>query len=85
MERKTNRPLKGLNVLSDALRLEEFPMDKQELYYSVGDILIGFPGRGASVPTRDLLDEIEGDEFDSFQEVIEAVKKVCLNTDRKAA
>ncbi len=65
--------LRGIAAVEDALRAEDFPMDKQALAYSVGDIDVE-DGRGGFVPVRVVLDAIRQDEFASAEAVVRAIR-----------
>jgi len=65
--------LRGFEALAEALDAEDFPMDKQAVAYSVGDIEVEGRG-GALVPVRVLLDRIPGDQFGNVDAVVRALR-----------
>jgi hypothetical protein len=72
----TDDALVGIEAVADALRAEDFPMDKEGLAYSVGDIDVE-DGRGGTIPVRVLLDRIEQDEFGSADIAIAAIRRAA--------
>lgn len=70
--------LEGIADVAAALAGEDFPMDKQALAYSVGEIEIR-DRRGRSVPVRRVLDVIALQHFASPDE---AVRAICDAADR---
>lgn len=70
--------LKGMSNVIQALRLEDFPMTRTDIDYSVGDMEI-IISQGFSVPVRDLTDRFERDEFDSVEEIVEAFQQALDN------
>ena len=65
--------LRGFETVSEALDAEDFPMDKQAIAYSVGDIEVEGRG-GALVPVRVLLERIPRDEFLDANAVVRALR-----------
>jgi hypothetical protein len=65
--------LKGIRVVSQALEEEDFPGDKSDLAYSVGDIEVA-DTEGQYFPVRDILDCIEQDEFKSAEDAVQAIQ-----------
>jgi hypothetical protein len=63
----------GLRGISEALRAERFPIDKQGLYYTIGDIEIPLP-EGGRIAARDLLDAVNERSFSSLDAVLTAVR-----------
>jgi hypothetical protein len=72
--------LAGVQDVLDALRAEDFPMDKQALAYSVGEIEIR-DHTGRSVPVRRVLDVMRDERFTSADD---AVRAICDAADRAA-
>ena len=70
--------LAGIEDVRAALRAQDFPMDKQALAYSVGEIEVrDHAGRG--VPVRRILDAMRDELFASPDE---AVRAICEAADR---
>jgi hypothetical protein len=71
--------LRGIDAVAEALRGEDFPTDKQDLYYAVGDAEVE-DGHGGWIVVRDVLDRVTRDEFasaeDALREIHHAVKRV---------
>lgn len=72
--------LAGIEDVRAALRAEDFPMDKQALAYSVGEIEVR-DHAGRSVPVRRVLDVLREE---SFANPDEAVRAICDAADRAA-
>lgn len=70
--------LAGIEDVRAALRAEDFPMDKQALAYSVGEIVVR-DHAGRSVPVRRVLDAMRDELFASPEE---AVRAICEAADR---
>lgn len=70
--------LAGIEDVRAALRVEDFPMDKQALAYSVGEIEVR-DRTGRSVPVRRVLDVMRDE---SFANPDEAVRAICDAADR---
>ena len=66
-------PPRGFEALVDALAAEDFPMDKQGLAYSVGDLEIE-DGRGGFVPIRIVLEGLDRDVFPSCDAAVRAIR-----------
>ena len=71
--------LRGIDAVADALRAEDFPMDKQALAYAVGDIDVE-DGHGGSVPVRNVLDVLEQSEFASAELAVRAIRTGARRT-----
>ena len=71
--------LSGIDLVAQVLKLEEFPCDKQALYYSVGDIEIDDSG-GQRVAVRDVLEQVSEDEFMTARDALHAI---CRAADRR--
>ncbi len=72
-EAKSKFQVKGMAAVAETLRLEDFPMDKHGLAYSVGDIEITST-HGRSFPVRLVLDQLTQDEFRSAEEAVRAIR-----------
>ncbi|MEW6270554.1 MAG: hypothetical protein AB1689_14800 [Thermodesulfobacteriota bacterium] len=70
--------LEGIDDVEEALRGEDFPMDKQGLAYSVGEIEIR-DSTGRTIPVRAVLDVVSQERFASVEE---AVSAICAAADR---
>lgn len=70
--------LAGIEDVRAALRAVDFPMDKQALAYSVGEIEVR-DHAGRSVPVRRVLDAMRDELFASPDE---AVRAICEAADR---
>ena len=64
----------GLDVVLDALMGEDFPMDKETLYYAVGDIEVPGP-HGKNQPMRSVLDHMPQLKFETLGQAITAIKR----------
>ena len=64
--------LTGLRTVTEALRLEDFPMDVEAINYAVGDIEVE-NGHGGSVPVRQLTDHFIETEYQSAEDVIKQI------------
>jgi len=78
------RVMRGMKWVVEALRLEDFPMDRQAIDYSVGDIEVE-DGRGGLVPVRLLTDQLRPGEFVSAEDVVRALRGVLKESAAKAA
>ncbi len=65
--------MRGIDTVAEALGAEDFPMNKQDVAYSVGDIEVE-DSRGRSVPVRIVLDAIDQEEFATAEGVIHAIR-----------
>jgi hypothetical protein len=63
----------ALDTVTEALRAESFPMDKQGVAYAVGDLSVE-RSDGRCIPVRTVLDCIDADRFGSADEVAGALK-----------
>lgn len=70
--------LAGIEDVRAALRAQDFPMDKQALAYSIGEIEVR-DHAGRSVPVRRVLDAMRDELFASADE---AVRAICEAADR---
>jgi len=64
----------GFDTVAEALAGEDFPMDKQGLAYSVGDVEVVDREAGVAVPVRVLLDSIRQDTFASAEIAVRAIR-----------
>jgi len=80
-QRSNEDELRGIAAVADALRAEDFPMDKQGLAYSVGDIDVE-DGRGGFVPVRVVLDAIAREEFPSADAAVRAIREAARRAAR---
>ncbi|MGZ3699806.1 MAG: DUF5789 family protein [Bdellovibrionota bacterium] len=79
-----NTASSGLRPVLEALRLEEFPSDKKNLYYSVGDMTIT-DQRGEPIAVRDVLDQIPKTNFNTVEDAIESIREAVGRGGRRAA
>ena len=63
----------GLEAVLAALREEDFPMDKQNLYYMVGDLNVTDEA-GRIVTVREVLDRVDRPSFRSVDDVAAALR-----------
>ena len=66
----------GLEAVLGALQTESFPMDKEALYYAIGDLEIRDPS-GMSFAARVLLDRIRQSRFHSVEEVARLLRRAA--------
>jgi hypothetical protein len=66
-------PADGLEAVLAALREEDFPMDKQNLYYMVGDLNVTDES-GGIVSVREVLDRVDRSSFRSVDDVAAALR-----------
>lgn len=71
-EDQTGVAMQGIDTVAQALRFEDFPTDKQNLYYSIGDIEIE-NGVGAMVPVRDVLELVPEERFTTARDALQAI------------
>jgi hypothetical protein len=74
----------GMKAVEEALKLEDFPMMKGDIYYSVGDMEVE-DGFGGAVPVRDLVDQLRREEFGSADEIMHALVAVRDSHVKKSA
>lgn len=65
--------LSGLDLIRDALRVEDFPMTREDLDYAIGDVEVS-DTHGKWMPVRRVLDVVPQRKFHSVQEVIDAIQ-----------
>ncbi len=80
----TQRVLQGIETVAQALRLETFPTDKQNLYYSVGDIDIE-NADGHRVAVRDVLGQVQEERFMTERDALAAICRAAGRTEHDAA
>jgi hypothetical protein len=78
------RHMQGLKTVKEALRLEDFPMNREEIDYAVGDIDID-DRHGGYIPVYQLTEYFTTAQFESPQEVIDALKEARRKFKRQAA
>jgi hypothetical protein len=78
------RVLLGFRTVAEALKEEDFPMDKSGLYYAVGDIKVE-AGGGELIETRLLIDRIPQETFRTAEEVMRALHEYAVQARRPAA
>jgi hypothetical protein len=67
----------GLEVVLGALREEDFPMDKEDLYYAVGDLAVT-DGVGRIVAVREVLDRLRKARFQSVEDVAQSLRETMI-------
>lgn len=65
--------MSGLELIRDALRVEDFPMTTEDLDYAIGDVEVS-DSHGKWMPVRRVLDVVPTHKFHSVQEVIDAIQ-----------
>ncbi len=71
--------LRGLDLVAQALKQEQFPCDKLALLHSVGDIEIE-DCTGSWIAVRDVLERISENEFTTARDALHAL---CRAADRR--
>jgi hypothetical protein len=71
-------------AVAQALREEDFPMDKQGINYAVGDIEVE-DGQGGYVLIRRLTDFMGEKDFASAEEIVRALHKAVEQARNQAA
>ena len=83
-ETSLNEPVqspRGIKLLIEAVRAEpsdEFPMDRSAIDYNFGDIELE-DGKGGFIPVRDLSDHLKGEEFETGDEVLQALQDAMVS------
>ena len=77
-------PLRGFRAVAEALRLEDYPIDKVGINYAVGDIDVE-DGQGGWTPVRALTDRMKRDRFSTAEEVIRALHEAISGHKPQAA
>lgn len=73
---RTREARPDLQYVREALRQEPFPLDREGLYYAIGSAPIR-QSSGLEVPARDLIDRCPRSQFQSADEVIDALKEAA--------
>ncbi len=76
--------MRGMRAVAEALRLEDFPEERMDIDYAVGDIEVE-DGKGGYVPVRELTEDLRGRTFRSAEEVVRALQQVIAERARRAA
>jgi len=63
----------GLRAVVEKLRSEEFPMDKQDIDFSVGDMEVE-DGLGSTIPVRRVTPFIEAQNFSAAEQVVRSLQ-----------
>lgn len=77
-----SRAMRGMQTVAEALRGEDYPLDLEEINYSVGDIEVE-NGRGGWVAVRDLTEQFKREQFNSAEDVMREIRRSIQ--DSKAA
>lgn len=83
-EQESTGSMKGLSVVAEALRAEDFPANKEDLAYAVGDIQIQ-DSHHHWVPIREVLDLIPEKDFRSAEEAVRAIRAAVQQLSSHAA
>lgn len=78
------RHMQGLKTVKEALRLEDFPMTREEIDYAVGDIDIE-DRHGGFIPVYQLTEYFQQSQFENPAEVIHALKEARRKFNKRAA
>lgn len=79
------RALDGLQAVAETLREEDFPIDKEGLCYSVGDLGVA-DASGHGFPVWLLLDRIDQTRFDTIEDVLRLLRVAfAAEVDRREA
>jgi hypothetical protein len=73
-----------MRLVAEALRLEDFPMDRHGIDYSVGDLEVE-DGKGEFIPVRDLTQNFGEREFRSAEEIVNAILDLTVRKKDRAA
>ncbi len=74
---KPVRHTQGIDLLVDAIRSEaweEFPMDRQGIDYSFGDIEIETE-QGKFIPVRDITEHLRTEKFDTADDLLKGIRE----------
>lgn len=74
MTRHNGRVFVGIELISEALRVEDFPMTREDLDYAVGDVEVE-DTQGRFIAVRRVLDAVPQREFSTADEVVESIQK----------
>jgi hypothetical protein len=81
---KGSHKLKGVQAVAEALRSEDFPMDKFSVNYCVGDMKVeDLDGR--TILIREVMDQIHENEFRSTEELMRAIHSILRRPKTHAA
>lgn len=80
MESRSHRQETQMGAVVAALEAERFPMSKEELYYSVGDMEVQV-AEGQLVPVRDLLDRVDQSRFETADDAVTAIESSFAHGD----
>ena len=70
---RTREARPDLQYVREALRQEPFPLDREGLYYAIGSAPVR-QSSGLEVPARDLIDRCARAQFETIDEVLDALK-----------
>jgi len=84
VQEKNGKGTKGIRTIAEVLRAEDFPADKHDLAYSIGDLEVQ-DSKGHSIPVRVILDYIEQSEFKSAEEAVRAIRGAVEKASKKVA
>lgn len=79
MTRHYGKVLVGLELIEDSLRVEDFPMTREDLDYAIGDVEVE-DAQGRFVAVRRVLDVVPQREFATCDEVVSAIKQYVDQT-----
>jgi predicted metal-dependent hydrolase len=77
-------PPRGFRYVTEALRLEDFPMGRHEIDYCVGDVEVE-DGHGGYAPVRNLTDRFGDKLFGNAEEVIKVLHEAVAHRRKRAA
>lgn len=75
------RHIQGIDLLVDAIRSEaweEFPMDRQGIDYSFGDIEIEAE-QGNFIPVRDITEHLQADRFNTPDDLLKGIREALAS------
>jgi hypothetical protein len=64
--------LAGMDTVVATLRQETFPLDKEALYYAIGDVKLRTKNND-EVFAREVLDRVDGDWFETIGEAVSVI------------
>lgn len=76
--------MRGMKAVAEALRLEDYPMDRETIDYTVGDVEVE-DGAGGFVPVRDLTTLMPRQDYRSAEEIMRALHESAERRRRAAA
>jgi hypothetical protein len=74
----------GLEAVLGALQSESFPMEKEDLYYAVGDLALT-DGAGRIVSVREVLDRLDKARFQSVDDVATSLRQAIAADEASTA